>query len=78
MEEQGEALTSDDDQRRQAGEGGNVQLHPVEGLGKLQDGVDPVPEASDTLRFVQHGAFAEDELLRFRSRALKTNKNQDT
>lgn len=65
-QELAEALTSDYDQRRQTGEGGNIKLHPMEGLGKLQDGVDPVPEASDTLRLVKHGAFAEDELLRFR------------
>lgn len=66
MEKAAGALTSDYDQRRQTGEGGDVELHPMEGLGKLQDGVDPVAEAPDTLRFVQHGAFAEDELLRFR------------
>lgn len=66
-----QALTSDQDQRCQTGEGGNVELHPMEGLGKLQDGGDPVPEASDTLRFVKHGAVAEDELLRFRTGAEK-------
>lgn len=59
-------LTCDDDQRCETGEGGNVQFHPVQGLRELQDGVDPVAEAPDALHFVQHGAIAEDELLRFR------------
>lgn len=51
----------------------------MEGLGKLQDGVDPVPEASDTLRSVKHGAVAEDELLRVGIGAEKQiNDNQAT
>lgn len=61
-----EALTSDYDQGCETGEGGNIQLHAMEGLRKLQDGVNPVPEASDTLRFVKHSPVAEDELVRFR------------
>lgn len=61
-----EALTCDYDQRCKAREGGNVQLHAVKGLRKLQDGVDPVPKASDTLRFVKHCAVAEDQLVCFR------------
>lgn len=58
-------LTCDEDQGCKAGEGGDVQLHAMEALRKLQDGVDPLPKAPDTLRFMQHGAIAEDELLHF-------------
>lgn len=75
-DEGADALTGDYDHRRQTGEGGNVKLHPTEGLGKLQDGVDPVPEASHTLRLVKHGAFAEDELLRFWVGALKQQQRK--
>lgn len=61
-----EALTCDYDQHCEAREGGNVQLHAMKGLRKLHDGVDPVPKASDTLRFVKHCAVAEDQLVCFR------------
>lgn len=66
-----EALTGYYDQGCEAGEGRHVQLHAMEALGKLQDGVDPVPKASDTLRFVKHGAVAEDEHARFRIGPVK-------
>lgn len=49
----------------------------MEGLRKLQDGVDPVPEASDTLRFVKHGPVAEDELVHFRIGTSKETNNID-
>lgn len=61
-----EGLTCDDDQRCETGEGGNVKFHAMKGLRKVQDRVNPVPEAPDTLHFVQHGAIAEDELFHFR------------
>lgn len=60
-----EAPTRDDDQCREAREGGDVKFHAMEASGKLQDGVDPVAEASDALRFVKHFAVAEDQLVRF-------------
>lgn len=80
-----EALTSDYDQGCEAGEGGDVELHAMEGLRKLQDGVNPVPKAADTLHFVKHGPIAEDELVHFRigtskekaSRALHVNDKHD-
>lgn len=66
-----EALTCDYDEGRETREGGDVELHAMKGLRKLQDGVNPVSEAPDTLHFVEHGAIAEDELFHFRVRAGK-------
>lgn len=68
-----EVLTSNYYQGCETGEGGNVQLHAVERLRKLQDGVNPVTKASDTLHFVKHSPVAEDELVRFRIRTSKEN-----
>lgn len=70
------ALTSNYDQGCETGEGGNIQLHAMKGLRKLQDGVNPVPEASDTLHFVKHGAIAEDKLVRFRIGTWKEKRQQ--
>ena len=66
-----EALTGDYDQGCETGEGGNVQLHAMETLRKLQNGGNPVPKASDALLFVKHGPVAEDELFHFRIGTLK-------
>lgn len=68
------ALTGDDDQGCEAGEGGNVQLHAMEALGKVQDGVDPVAEASHTLSLVKHSAVAEDQLVRLRVGSFGASK----
>ena len=70
----GWVTTGDDDEGCETGEGGDVELHAVESLRKLQDGVDPVSKASDALRFVKHGPVAEDELFRFRIGTLEENK----
>lgn len=67
-------LTSDYDQSCETGEGGNIQLHAMQALRKLQDGVNPVPETSDTLCLVKHGTIAEDELVCFRIRAFREEK----
>lgn len=61
-----ETLTCDYDKGCETGEGGNVKLHAMKGLRKLQNGVNPVSKAPDTLHFVKHGAIAEDELFHFR------------
>lgn len=55
-----EAPTSNNDQGRETGAGGNVELHAMETLRKLQDGFNPVAKALDALRFVKHGAITED------------------
>lgn len=68
------ALTSDNNQGCEAGERGDVKLHAMEVLRKLQDGVDPVPKASDTLCFMKHSPVAEDELFRPRIGPLKQTK----
>lgn len=47
----------------------------MKGLRKLQDGVNPVPKASDTLHFVKHSAIAEDKLVRFRIGTWKEKSN---
>ena len=48
----------------------------METLRKLQDGVDPVPKASDALRLVKHRAIAEDELVLFRIGPLEKQNTQ--
>lgn len=50
----------------------------MKGLRKVQDGVNPVPEAPHTLHFVQHGAIAEDELFHFRIGAGQRKKKTTT
>lgn len=60
--EPGEGLTCDDDEGGEAGEGGDIDAHAVQALGELEDGVDPLPEATHALLPVQHHAVAEDEL----------------
>lgn len=69
------ALTSYYDEGCETGEGGNIELHAMEALRKLQDGVNPVAEASDTLHFVKHSTVAENERVHNRIGPLKkTNK----
>ena len=68
------ALTGDYDQGCEAGEGGDVQLHAMETLRKLQNRVNPVPKASDALHFMKHSPIAEDELVHFSIGPLKGKK----
>lgn len=71
----GWVTTGDYDEGCETGEGGDVELHAVEGLRKLQDGVDPVSKASDALHFVKHGPITEDELFHFGIGTLKSKKH---
>ena len=48
--------TCDEDKRREAGEGRDVDHQAVQGAREGQDAVDPVPEATGTLQAVQHQA----------------------
>lgn len=48
----------------------------MEALGELHDGVNPVPEASDTLHFVKHITIAENERVSFRIGPLKKKQQQ--
>ena len=59
-------LTVDESECAEAGEGGEVQLHGVEGPGELHDGVHPLAEALLALVAVEDDAAAEHELLRVR------------
>lgn len=68
---------SDYDQGGEAGEGGDIQLHAMEGLRKLQDGVNPVTKASDTLHFVKNSPIAEDELVRFRIGTIRKTQDEE-
>lgn len=54
-------LTCDDDEGGKAGEGGDIDAHAVQALGELEDGVDPLSEATHALLPVQHHPVAEDE-----------------
>lgn len=55
-------LTCDEDKRREAGEGRDVDNQAVQGPGEGQDAVDPVAKAAGALQPVQHQARTEDEL----------------
>lgn len=55
-------LTCNEDKRREAGEGRDVDNQAVQGPGKGQNAVNPVAKAAGTLQPVQHQARAEDEL----------------
>lgn len=48
----------------------------MEALGELHDGVNPVPEASDTLHFVKHITIAENERVSFRIGPLKKKNSK--
>lgn len=72
------ALTSDYDQGCEAGEGGDIQLHAMEALRKLHDGVDPVSKASDTLCLVKHDPIAENQLVRLWIRPSTTMEKKNS
>lgn len=54
--------TCDEDKRREAGEGRDINNQAVQGPREGQNAVDPVAEASGALQLMQHQAGAEDEL----------------
>lgn len=55
-------LTCDQGEGADAGEGGDVQTHPLQVGGELHDAVDPLAEATQALQPVPHGTVAEDQL----------------
>lgn len=57
-----ECLTGHQGEGTQAGEGGDVQVHPLQISRELEDAVDPLPEAPQALEPVPHRAVAEDQL----------------
>lgn len=54
--------TCDHGQGRDAGEGRDVDVHVLQVGGKLNNGIDPLPEAADALQPVQDYPVAEDKL----------------
>lgn len=57
-----EHLTCDQSESTYAGEGGDVQIHPLQISGELDDAVNPLPEAPQALEPVPHWPVAEDQL----------------
>lgn len=57
-----EHLTGDQGEGAHAGEGGHVQVHPLQVGGEFHDAVDPLPEAPQALEPVPHRPVAEDQL----------------
>lgn len=55
-------LTGDQSEGADAGEGGDVQVHPLQIGGELNDAVNPLPEAPQALEAVPHRAVTEDQL----------------
>lgn len=55
-------LTCDENERREAGEGRDVDHQAVQGPREGQNAVDPVAKAAGTLQPMEHQARAEDEL----------------
>lgn len=70
-------LTCDDDQSSQAGKGGDVQVHAMEALGELHDGINPVTKTADTLQAMQHHPIAEDQLVLLRIRPSGIHRKSD-
>ena len=55
-------LTCDDDKCCETGKGGHIQIHTMEVLREIHDGVYPVPKTADALHAMEHRAVAEDQL----------------
>lgn len=54
-------LTGQQGEAADTGEGGQVQVHPLQAAGELEDAVDPVPEASQAPEPGPHRAVAEHQ-----------------
>lgn len=63
--------TCDYDKRSKAGKGGHINVHAMEALGELDNGIYPFPKAPDTLHTMQHHSIAEDQLALFWLRPVK-------
>lgn len=54
-------ITCDKGERTQAGKSGNINLHQVQTVAELHDGVQPVPERPLALLLVQDDTVAESQ-----------------
>lgn len=57
-----EHLTCDQGEGAYAGEGGDVQIHPLQIGRELYDAVNPLPKSPQALEPVPHRPVAEDQL----------------
>lgn len=55
-------LTCDQGKSAYAGEGGHIQVHPLQISRELNNAVNPLPKAPQALEPVPHWAVAEDQL----------------